>query len=164
MSITVIDIIFAALILILIIRCALKGFVEEFMSMASVVLGILAAVFFYKNGGQFIRSKFGMEIQVIPELIAFIALFLIVFIVVKFVEYLLRDIVNRINLTGIDRILGVVFGLLEGVVLVSLVLLIISIQPLFDPLPLLEHSFFARLLLPLIGVVQRSVFTVLAAV
>jgi hypothetical protein len=38
----------------------------------------------------------------------------------------------------------------EGIIVVSLALFLLSIQPLFNPLPLLEHSFFANILLPFI--------------
>jgi uncharacterized membrane protein required for colicin V production len=75
-----------------------------------------------------------------------------VFTAVKLLEFILRDIVKRISLLGgVDRLLGVAFGLIEGLVLVSLILWILMIQPLFNPGPLLENSLFARLLLPFVG-------------
>jgi membrane protein required for colicin V production len=149
-GIAVIDIIFVVLAIILMVRCALRGFIGELMSMASVVLGLLAALFFYKNGGVFIREKFMPDMTIIPEILAFIALFLIVFIIIKILEGILKDIIERIQLGGADRILGIVFGLAEGVIVISLILFVLTIQPLFDPAPVLRGSFFARLLLPLI--------------
>ncbi|GHV94151.1 colicin V biosynthesis protein [Spirochaetia bacterium] len=150
MNFAVIDIIFIALIVIFTLRCALKGFIGELMSMASIVLGLLAALYFYKNGGGFIREKFMPELQIIPEIIAFIALFLIVFITIKILEAVLKGIIEGIRLGTADRFLGIFFGLVEGIIVVSLVLFVISIQPLFDPKPVLEKSFFAKMLLPLI--------------
>ncbi|MDR2662682.1 MAG: CvpA family protein, partial [Treponema sp.] len=97
MRIVLLDIILGILMLILIIRCALRGFIEEMMSMASLVLGILAAVFFHKNGALFITRRFHLA-GLAAEILAFGALFLIVFIAVKFLEYLLKDIVLRVNL------------------------------------------------------------------
>ena len=58
MNIAILDIVLGGLILILIIRCALRGFIEEVMSMASLTLGILGAVFFHKKGALFIRERF----------------------------------------------------------------------------------------------------------
>ena len=150
MNFSVIDFVFLGLIGLFVIRCYLKGFVSELMSMAAVVLGFLASLFFYKNGGEFLRNRFWPELGVISEVVAFIALFLIVFIVVKFLEILLKGVIHGISLSGVDRFLGIIFGLAEGIVVVSLVLFVFRIQPLFDPGSILADSFFARLLLPLI--------------
>ncbi|MDR2110548.1 MAG: CvpA family protein [Spirochaetaceae bacterium] len=156
MSLAILDIILGTLILILIIRCALRGFIEEVMSMASFVLGILGAVFFHKNGAVFVRERFMPGVKVLPEVLAFIALFLMIFVVIKLVEHILRDIVTRINLGGVDRFLGIIFGVFEGIALAALVVFFLKVQPLFDSGPLLRESVFARFLLPLIGIVRPS--------
>jgi membrane protein required for colicin V production len=156
MRFEIIDIIFAVITALIVIRCGLRGLIEELLSMASLVLGLLAAFFFYKAGGDFIRARFMPGMEIIPNILAFIGLFVIVLIVVKILQFILQDILNRINLGGLDRFLGLLFGLLEGIVLVSLILFILSIQPLFDERALLENSFFARYLEPLIGVVEQS--------
>jgi membrane protein required for colicin V production len=150
MSFAVIDIIFIALIAIFTVRCALKGFVSELMSMASVVLGLLAALYFYKKGGEFVRIKFMPDLKIIPEIIAFIALFLIVFIAIKILEAMLMEIIEGVRLGSADRFLGILFGLVEGIIVVSLMLFLFSVQPLFDPRPILEKSLFARILMPFI--------------
>jgi membrane protein required for colicin V production len=150
LNISVIDIIFILLITLFIIRCYLKGFVSELMPMAGVVLGLIAALFFYRRGGEFLRVTFWPEMQTIPEIIAFIALFFIVFLLFKLLELMLREIIEGVSLSGADQFLGVIFGLAEGIAVVSLILFLLRIQPLFDPSSILSDSFFARLLLPLI--------------
>jgi membrane protein required for colicin V production len=156
MNFSAIDIIFVALILIFSIRCAIKGFISELMSMASVILGLLAALYFYSKGGEFVRIKFLPDVKILPEIIAFIVLFLIVFAAIKILEALLKDIVEGIKLGGADRVLGIFFGIAEGIVVVSLVLFILRIQPLFDPASLFENSYFAEILLPLITGIGSS--------
>jgi membrane protein required for colicin V production len=150
MNISVIDIVFLSLIILFVIRCYLKGFVSEIFSMAAIILGILCALFFYKNGSDFLRSNFWPELRVIPEIIAFIALFIIVFIVIKILGSMLKGIIEKVSLSGIDRFLGTIFGFAEGLVVVCLILLLLYIQPLFDPSSILSESIFAGLLLPLI--------------
>jgi membrane protein required for colicin V production len=148
----VIDIVFIGLIFILVLRCALRGFVREVMAAASVVLGLLAALLFYKPGAAFVRTRILEDVKVLPELIAFASLMIIVFIVIKILDHIIQDIISRITLLGgIDHSLGLVLGLLEGLLLVCLVLFVLGIQPLFDQGPLLENSFFAKLLNPLMG-------------
>jgi membrane protein required for colicin V production len=150
LEISVIDVIFILLLILFVVRCYLKGFVSELFSMAAVVLGLLASLFFYKNGGEYLRSRFWPELKLIPEVIAFISLFLIVFIVIKLLEIMLKGIINGVKLTGADRFLGIFFGMAEGIVVISLVVFVLRIQPLFDPSSILSESVFARLLLPLI--------------
>lgn len=154
MNIATIDIVFGSLILILVVRCALRGFIEEFMSMAALVLGLLCAILFYKPGAEYVRSKLGD--QYLPELVAFVGLFLIAFVLVKILERILKDIMEQVKLGGVDRLLGLLLGLVEGLLVVSAALFVLSKQPLFDSSALLDHSFFAKLLLPLIGEAGRS--------
>jgi len=156
-SFSAIDFIFIGLIALFMIRCFLKGFVSELLSMAAVVLGLLTALFFHKNGGEFLRSQFWPGLNVIPEIAAFIILFVIVFLVVKIIEKMLINIIDNVSLSGVNSFLGLVFGMVEGIVLVSLVLLLLKIQPLFDSSSLLANSFFARLILPLITGKERII-------
>jgi membrane protein required for colicin V production len=149
-GIAVIDIIFAVLTIIFVIRCALRGFIGEVMSMASVVLGLLASFFFYKNGGAYIREKFMPETKLIPDILAFIALFLIVFVIIKILESMLKEIIEGVKLGGADRFLGVIFGLAEGIIVVCLIIFVLTIQPLFNSEPILDNSIFADILLPFI--------------
>jgi len=147
---SVIDIVFILLILLFVIRCYLKGFISEILSMAAIVLGLLASLFFYKNGAEYLKMRYWPDLKIIPEIIAFVALFLIVFIIMKLLEIMLKNIIEGIKLGGADRFLGIIFGLTEGLVVVSLILFVLRIQPLFDPSSLLSDSIFARIILPLI--------------
>lgn len=154
MNIAVIDIVFASLVVILVIRCFLKGFIEEFMSMAALVLGLIFAFIFFKPGALFLTERFG--VTVLPELASFSALFVIAFVVVKILEHILGDIIDRVNLTSVDRALGFVLGLVEGLLVVCFSLFVLSVQPLFDPAELLDGSLFARYLMPLVSLAGES--------
>jgi membrane protein required for colicin V production len=157
MNMAIIDIIFIALIFILVIRGGLRGFITEIMSMAAVVLGLLAAFFFYKPGAVFVRTKILADMQIVPELIAFVALMAIVFFSIKILEHIIQDIISRVHLLGgLNHALGLVFGLLEGLILVCLLLFVINIQPLFNPESLLEQSLFEKILDPLVGQLREA--------
>jgi len=147
---SVLDFVFLGLLGLFMIRCYIKGFISELLSMAAVILGLLASLFFYKNGAAFIRAKYLNDMKVVPEILSFIALFIIVFIIIKLFEILLKGVIEGVRLKGADHFLGIIFGLAEGLAVVCLILFILRIQPLFNPTPLLQDSFFARLLLPLI--------------
>lgn len=154
MSFSTIDIIFASVILILVVRCTLRGFVEEFMSVAAITLGLIVAILLYPQGAVYVKTK--MNIQVMPQVLAFAALFIGVFILVKIFEHILRDIVQRVQLGSVDRFLGILWGAVEGLLVVALAIFALSVQPLFDASPLLDKSMFAHYLLPLIGSLEKN--------
>jgi membrane protein required for colicin V production len=151
MNFAPIDILFAAIVLIFTIRCALRGFIKEFMSMAAIVLGLVAAVVFMKPASSLVIRWLGPDF--FPELIAFVAVFLLVFLIIKIFEGALNDIAQKINIDGIDRFLGFLLGIVEGVLLVCIILFLLAVQPLFDTSSLLAGSIFAKYLLPLVSIV-----------
>jgi membrane protein required for colicin V production len=80
-----------------------------------------------------------------------------VFILGKILDHIVRDIINRLHLDGLNRFFGLLLGLIEGVTLIVLILVVLQLQPLFDPLPLLSHSIFARFFLPLTKLVYNQI-------
>ena len=157
MNVAIIDVVFVVIIAVFTLRCAVHGFVSELMSIAALILGLFAAIFFFRIGAQYVRSLFLPGMPAVPEIIAFILIFLTVFGVVKLVEILLKSIIEAIRFGAADRFLGILFGFAEGVVIVCLMLFLISIQPFFDSRPLLRGSYFADLLMPFIIGTRREI-------
>ena len=143
-----IDLIFAILIALLVIRGYLRGFITELFSWAGLVLAILAAVFFHPAGAAYIRKNIMSEVRYVPEILAFIAIFLITILVSKMLRRLLKDVVTGSHLGNLDKILGAVFGLVEGLAVVTLVLFVLNVQPIFDISKLISDSIFAQIILP----------------
>ena len=150
MNIAIVDIVFCVIIVVFSLRCAVKGFVSELMSMAALILGLLVAIFFFRSGAFFIREHFFPGMPFLPELIAFILIFLVVFAAIKLLEFLFKRVIDGIQLGGADHFLGFLFGIAQGLVVICLLLFFIIIQPFVDPEIILKGSFFAELLMGLI--------------
>ncbi|MDR0524729.1 MAG: CvpA family protein [Spirochaetaceae bacterium] len=150
--IAMLDIILSILMLIFVIRCTLQGFVKEVLSMIAWIGGILGAIFFYKQGGAFIRTRFFQEVPILPEVLAFFLVFFLIFLLLKIFEVLIRDCLDAVNLGGIDRFMGLLLGVVEGCACVVVIIFLITIQPVFETAPIFENSLFARYVLPLIDV------------
>jgi len=148
----VIDWIFISLILLMMVHGYLKGFIEELFSWAALVLALWAAVILFPAGGAFIRTKTMGNVRAVPELLAFIAIFLIIMIVVKALGGILKNVIAGANLGGVNRLLGAVFGIIEGAAIVTLIIFVFRVQPLFDSSKILGESFFARFMLPIIKI------------
>ena len=146
MTFTGIDIVFAIIVVILAFRAAIRGFVKELLGTAALFLGIIVAVLLSGTVAQAIDEYIGPTIW--SQIIAFLALFLVVYLIVKIFESALNRLIERIHLDQLDHALGFFFGIVEGLLVVFIVLLLVQIQPFFDPEALIAGSIFARIMLP----------------
>jgi membrane protein required for colicin V production len=151
------DWVFIVILALLGIRCMIKGFIAEVLSVAAILLGLLAAIFLYKAAGRlFVGWGIAAKPEIVPAILGFAAVFLLTFLLIKLIAHLLREGIEAAELGGVDRALGLVLGLAEGLVLVSLVLIAMSLlEPTLKSIAgyskLLDGSFFAKLILPIIG-------------
>jgi membrane protein required for colicin V production len=143
-----VDIVFTVIALFLAIRGIFRGFITEFLSMAAVLLGLTAAVLFTKPIALGVAHIFGQTIWV--QIVTFLVLFLGVYIIVKVIEGGLQRGVEKLHLKNLDRVLGFLLGLFEGILLIAFALFLAEIQPFFDIDPILSGSFYARIILPLL--------------
>jgi len=63
---------------------------------------------------------------------AFFSLFIVTLILGALVNHLISQIVEKTGLTGTDRALGILFGLLRGVAIVTLLVLIAGATPMTE--------------------------------
>jgi len=122
-----------------------RGFVKEAISLASWVLAFWVALAFAAKLA--ILMPASLESPTLRWLAAAIALFMATLLVGGLANFLVSTLVEKTGLTGTDRALGVVFGILRGIVIVALIVLIGSatslreetwwngsaLRPLFDP-------------------------------
>ena len=142
------DMIFLILLGSLVLRGFLKGFTGEFFSIASLALAVIAAALFFRYGAAFLRSQ-DMQMAFVPEILSFIVIFLAVYVAGKILERIVKDIITRLNLLALDKVLGLFFGLAEGCAFIILVLFFFLKQPFFDCSEILGNSFFAGFFLHL---------------
>ncbi len=148
-----IDWIFAGIVILAGIRCFVKGFVAEVLSVAAYAAGLLAAVLFSNKVTVFLAEnlKLGNLNSTILYIIAFIICFILGFIIMKILEKLLREGLEAANLEIFDRIIGLALGLVEGLAFVSFILIILEMQTFFPIDKTLATSIFAKTLLPIVG-------------
>ena len=147
-NLPVIDLVFIALIILMIVHGYVKGFVQEIFSWATIVLAIWMGVIFFPAGGAFIRTKIMANVRVVPEVLAFVAIFVIVTFVLKLLEHILKDVIKGAKLGTLNKVLGAVFGVVEGLAITTLILFVLRVQPLFDASSLIGESVFAEILFP----------------
>lgn len=145
LTISPLDIFFIAVILIATIRCLIRGFVKEFMSVAALVGGIGAAVLFSSQGGEIVVKY--LHLTRLSRLIAFLGIFILVYLVIKICEGLLQRILEKLHLEKLDRALGFFLGIIEGILLITVVIFVLQIQPFFPVEKFLQESFIANVII-----------------
>jgi membrane protein required for colicin V production len=136
------------------VRGLLRGFVGEAFAVAAVALGTLAAVLLGGRTAPLVERLLGPSIW--SGALASLTLFVIVYLIVALVGSGLRSGVESLSLEQLDRALGLLLGVFEGLLVAAGVLVILGVQPLFDARGLLRESLFARTLLPLLGATAES--------
>ena len=128
---------FLDLILILILFLSilfgiLKGFIRELFSLAFFIIGVvLSFLFYYEVGELFLPQLKNREVS---NFAGFITIFVVVSIVGSLVTYLIKKLFTLGPLKNIDMILGGVFGLLRGILIVSIIVFALIVFPVNDKL------------------------------
>lgn len=150
---SIMDWVFTGIIILLAARCFVRGFVQEVLSVASYGVGLLSGLLFSNALIDLAVKKLG--IQGVPAsveyVVAFIVCFVLGFLLMKIVEKLIREGLEAANLDIFDRVLGLVLGIGEGLLVVALALVIMDLQPFFNLDALLAESLYAGTLLPIVS-------------
>jgi membrane protein required for colicin V production len=106
-----------------------KGLIVEVASLAALILGVYAALYFSDVTADFLVEYFSMSTNYL-SIISFILTFLLVVITVVFVGRIVEKFVDLLLLGFLNKLTGSVFGLLKGALIISLLIWIFNY---FDP-------------------------------
>jgi membrane protein required for colicin V production len=100
-----------------VILSLMRGLVAEIFSLASWVVALLAA----KWGAVEVAPMLPLDVQSehLRYFIAFLLVFLVVMIIVMLLGRLVKGAVGAVGLGGADKVIGGIFGLLRGVVILT---------------------------------------------
>ena len=135
----ILDIIIICLLAIFLIRGLFRGLVQEVLSLAAVVLAVYLASSFQHLLVPHLQNY--IETQIIVNGLAYGLIFVGTLIVFWLLAKLIKSILDIAMLGWIDRTMGGLFGLLEGV-LISLILLMF-IQSFAPQSAWLKESYLA---------------------
>jgi len=104
-----------------------RGFIGEVLALVCWIVAFWAAWMF----GPALADRFSASISTpsVRVLLAYVVCFVTVLIAGAIVGFLMRKLVEGSGLSGSDRLLGMVFGLVRGFALVTLVVLLMGFTP-----------------------------------
>ena len=125
------DLLIIVLLAVCVVSAFAKGFFVEVCSLVGVILGLFIAAANYAGFAPWILLV--VRSHAAANLIAFLLIVLLVMVVASLAGRLLRGLFRGVGLGIVDRLLGAAFGLVEGCVVVTLVLMgIVAFLPRQD--------------------------------
>ena len=120
-----IDIIIIVILALAMIRGFINGFVKELASLAALILGIWGAIKFSSFTAAKLYDMFDMTGKYVG-IIAFIITFLIIVVVIHFIGLLVDKLMEAVALGFINKLLGIAFGLLKSVLIMSVIFMVLN--------------------------------------
>lgn len=123
----------------------IRGFVREALSLVSWVLAFSIAGHFYTYITQYLTY---FENEMIRIAVAITILFFATLLVCSVVSYVIGQLIQKTGLSGTDRVLGICFGVLRGILVVAALLFLVdtftslSKSPYWTESQLIPHFHF----------------------
>jgi membrane protein required for colicin V production len=108
-------------ILLNVVLAAMHGFFAEALSMAGLVVGYVVAAWQYQRLANWLLTFLNSEL--LAEIFGFLIIFFAILIVFSIAGRIARKLMKEAGLSGFDRFLGALLGLLKGALAVSVVLM-----------------------------------------
>jgi len=136
---TPVDWLILAFILMNVVLAAMHGFFAEALSMAGLVLGYIVAAWQYPPFAEWLQSF--LKSELLSQIFSFLVIFFAILVVFSIAGRIARKLMKEVGLSGFDRFLGALLGVLKGALVVSVVLMGLTA---FTPTSsLLENSVLA---------------------
>jgi membrane protein required for colicin V production len=120
-----VDILILVILGIFLLKGVLRGLLREVCSLLGLIVGGLLAFYLHVPLSQWFVEMFNWPSQLCVT-ISFLLVFLLTVLVFGSLGYLLNRFATLTLMTGLNRILGAIFGLAQGIVLLSLILFALS--------------------------------------
>jgi membrane protein required for colicin V production len=115
------DWIICGLILFNVVAAAMQGFFSEALTMAGLVVGYIVAAWKYRSLADWFESF--LKNPWFAEILGFLIIFFAIVILFGIAARIARWVMKETGLSGLDRFLGAVLGLLKGGLMVAVILM-----------------------------------------
>ncbi|HKH97888.1 MAG TPA: CvpA family protein [Candidatus Sulfotelmatobacter sp.] len=110
-----------ALVFVNVVTAAMQGFFSEALTIAGLVVGYLVAAWQYRTVAQWLESY--LKNSWFAEIVSFLVIFFTVLILFGIAARIARWLMKEAGLSGLDRFLGALLGLLKGGLMVAVILM-----------------------------------------
>ena len=126
------DVVWLIVIVFFLIRGAMKGLFREIFGLLGVFVGLLVALNYSGEVGNIIGGEITILSPQVAKGISFAIIFVGIALIGELIGQIFRGMSKYSTVKGIDRGGGLILGGLEGGVVCSVVLIVLSISPLAE--------------------------------
>ena len=124
---TVVDVVIIFVIVLSALFGLMRGFMKEAISLAKWIIATWIAATFAPKLAPILPAA--IESEAVRQAISFASLFIIVFILGTVITHLVTRVLIKTGLTSLDRVLGLGFGILRGVLIIIIFVIVGSHFP-----------------------------------
>lgn len=128
MHLTTLDLVLLGVIGISTLISFMRGFLKELISLLTWVVAFVVGMFYAANLAPFLPAS--IDIPSLRLASAFVTLFISTLLIGGILNAVVALLVQKTGLSGTDRSIGAIFGLVRGVFLVSALILLGSLTPM----------------------------------
>jgi len=117
-----------AIIAISALISVLRGFVREALSLVAWILSFWVALTYAPQLAEYLESY--ISAPSVRTIAAFAILFVFTLLIAALINNLAVKLVQKTGLTGTDRMLGIIFGIGRGIIIVAILVLLAGLTPI----------------------------------
>jgi membrane protein required for colicin V production len=118
---TVADWLIVLVVVLNVVSAAMHGFFAEALSMAGLIVGYVVAAWQYHRLAAWFESF--LKLEWLAEIFGFLIIFFAVLLLFVVAGRITRWVMKEAGLSGFDRFLGALLGLVKGVFMVAVILM-----------------------------------------
>jgi membrane protein required for colicin V production len=118
---TAADWLIVVVVLLNVVSAAIQGFFAEALSMAGLVIGYIVAAWQYPGLAAWFATF--LKNYLLADIFAFLIIFFLVLLLFSIAGRVARKLMKAAGLSGFDRFLGALLGLVKGCLVVAVVLM-----------------------------------------
>jgi membrane protein required for colicin V production len=115
------DWLIVVVVLLSMVGAAVQGFFAEALSMAGLIIGYIVAAWHYQRLAAWLMSF--LKSELLADIFGFLIIFFAILIVFGIAGRIARKLMKAAGLSGFDRFLGALLGIVKGGLLVAVVLM-----------------------------------------
>src|SRR5271165_3141044 len=108
-------------VLLNVVAAAIQGFFAEALSLAGLVVGYIVAAWRYQRLAEWLMSF--LKSEWLAEILGFLIIFFAILFVFGLAGRIARKLMKAAGLSGFDRFLGALLGLVKGGLMVAVILM-----------------------------------------
>lgn len=123
-----IDVAILCVVVLSILIGIMRGFIKEALSLINWGVAIGGSIYFHDLAESYL-SKY-IESMPVRSVVAYAIIFVIILIMGSIISHFISFLVKKSGLGGTDRMLGVLFGFIRGVLVCSVILVLVGFSPI----------------------------------